>query len=223
VVARGVSSILVATLAVTLVALFGARAAVAGEAEEAKALYQKATGEFGVGNYEQAAAHFEAAFKLRPEPALLYNAAQAYRLGGKKSRALELYKNVVRLYASSPQATEAKRHVATLSKEVADERENASPPLPMPPAPPRVAAPAPPRAPDPAPQLALAAPAPAPAVAVVAAPSTSAPAPSADHRSIFASPWLWVGVGVVLLGGAAVLVASRPSYPNPSFGNGNAN
>jgi len=206
-------------LAVILVVLFGARPAAACEADDAKALYQKATGEFGIGNYEQAAAHFEAAFKLRPEPALLYNAAQAYRLAGKNQRALELYKNVVRLYASSPQATEARRHVATL-KQVADVQENSSPPPQVPPA-------APPASPAPeisrVPQFAPAAPAPPPPVAMVAAPSPRAPVLSADHRSIFASPWLWVGIGVVLLGAAAIAIAARPSYPDPSLGSGNAN
>jgi tetratricopeptide (TPR) repeat protein len=205
----------------SLVVLLGV--ASAADADDAKALYQKATGEFGVGNYEQAAAHFEAAFQLRPEPALLYNAAQAYRLAGKKQRALELYKNVVRLYAASPQAVEAKRHIANLSQQLTGERGPAPAP-PPPPAPPSAAVAPPTRAPDPAPRLALAPPPPAPAAAVVSAPAPSPPATTADRRSIFASPWLWVGAGLALLGGAAaVVLATHPSYPNPSWGSGNAN
>src|SRR5262245_55235328 len=219
--------------------------AAAGEAEEAKALFQKGTGEFGVGNYEQAAAHYEAAFRLRPDAALLFNAAQAYRLAGKKQRAIEIYKNFLRIYRDAPQAAEAKRQIAALNKQIAEEPASQTRPAPVllpigtpappagapePPPLPSVAAPAPPRPivstppapaplPPPAPRAAPAVP-PHPAVSLVVAPAWAPAAPAREDSSIFRKPWLWVGVVVVLLGAAALVIATRPSYPDPTFGVG---
>ena len=81
---------------------------------------------------------YEAAFSLRPDPALLYNAAQSYRLAGNKARALELYRNDVRLDPDGTNAEDARSHVAALKKASEDERPPSAPPV----------APAPARAPS---------------------------------------------------------------------------
>src|SRR4029079_2419550 len=54
--------------------------------KDASRLYQEATSAFGLGHYAEAAEKYEGAFSLRPDPALLYNAAQSYRLAGIKTR-----------------------------------------------------------------------------------------------------------------------------------------
>jgi outer membrane protein assembly factor BamD (BamD/ComL family) len=93
-------------------------ARVAGAAEdkrsEARRLYDEATAAFGVGSYAEAAEKYKASFKLHPEPALLYNAAQAYRMAGNRQRALPLYRNFVRLYGGNPRAEDARNHAAAL-------------------------------------------------------------------------------------------------------------
>ena len=74
------------------------------------------------GTLREAAAKYEAAFALRPDPALLYNAAQSHRLAGNKPRALELYRDYVRLYPDGASAEDARGHVSALKKVVEDHR-----------------------------------------------------------------------------------------------------
>ena len=60
----------------------------AAEKLDARRHYEKATAAFGLGKYDEAAREYEAAFELKPDPALLYNAAQACRLAGRSARAI---------------------------------------------------------------------------------------------------------------------------------------
>ena len=104
----------------------------AGAAEEkkteARRLYDEATAAFGVGNYAEAAEKYEGSFKLHPDAALLYNAAQAYRMAGNQPRALQLYRNFVRLYADNPRTEDARNHAAALEKALAAGRPEAGVP-----------------------------------------------------------------------------------------------
>ena len=75
--------------------------AVGGEArgeDAGKALFERAQAQFALHHFDEAAALFEKSFEQRPDPALLYNAAQAHRLAGNKRRALELYESLLRQY-----------------------------------------------------------------------------------------------------------------------------
>src|SRR5687767_12916962 len=106
--------------AVALVLVLGwlAGPALAASSKDAKRIYEEATAAFGLGRYAEAAEKYESAFALRPDPALLYNAAQAFRLGGNKPRALELYRNYVRLYPDGANANDVRTHVAALKKDI---------------------------------------------------------------------------------------------------------
>src|SRR5215831_10307221 len=73
-------------------------AAAADDASEARTYVDKATASYALGHYAAAAENFEKAFELKPDPALLYNAAQAHRLAGNKERALTLYQSYLRVY-----------------------------------------------------------------------------------------------------------------------------
>jgi tetratricopeptide (TPR) repeat protein len=117
------------TMAVVLsVALASPRAAVA-EKMDARRHYEKATAAFGLGKYDEAAREYEAAFELKPDPALLYNAAQAYRLAGRSARAIELYRNYLRLYGGEAvNAEDARQHIARL--EAVPNTERLPPPPP---------------------------------------------------------------------------------------------
>ena len=106
-----------AVLVATLAGL-GAPAVTADRGKKAKKAYEEANAAFGLGHYGAAAERYEAAFSLRPDPALLYNAAQSYRLAGNKPRALELYRNCLRLYPDFSNADDARNHVATLKKQI---------------------------------------------------------------------------------------------------------
>lgn len=168
--------------------------------DSAKLHYEHGLSAYGLGHYAEAADEYEKAFALKPDPALLYNAAQSHRLAGTKSRALQLYKSYLALFGDVPNRVEVQRHIDELSAAiVADERLQSSPPVtPQPMAtesPPVVAT--------------------APALQLAAAP----PPPRRWYRR----PWVWgvVAGGVVVVAGAVVLGATLGTTthnPTPSFG-----
>jgi hypothetical protein len=105
--------------ALAVLILFGGARANADDAADAKAHYQKATAHFAIGEYREAAAEYEAAFKLKQDPALLFDAAQAHRLGGDNQRALLQYKNVINLYPGSSYARNAQERMEKLEQAMA--------------------------------------------------------------------------------------------------------
>jgi len=235
--------------AVLVAALAGlsAPAVAADRGKEAKKAYEEANAAFGLGHYGAAAERYEAAFSLRPDPALLYNAAQSYRLAGNKPRALELYRNCLRLYPDFSNADDARNHVATLKKQIDEEQRQAaapaapsptgaSPPAPVP-APGlgrdvgTTAAPSPGATSMPRPEPPAAAPTPSPVLTVPLATTqpngppmvaaSASPAVSSDAQPLTRNTWFWVAVGAIAVAGgvAAIALATRgTSYPDATFG-----
>ena len=218
-------------LAVTLLALaVGGRPALAAEPSAARRAYDEATAAFGLGHYAEAAEKYETAFSLRPDPALLYDAAQAYRLAGNRPRALELYRNYLRLYPDRKNADEARNQVAALTKAIEEGKagEKAG-------APPVAAAPATAPPPPVAPIASVAAPSTVPPPALSVAPpsvtpaamvSETPPAAEAPSSSGGSRTWIWIAVGAaVVVGGAvALLLATRSDkFPDASFGTATGN
>jgi len=119
-VARWVALLMIAFLSSAV-----APATALAEKQDARRHYEQATAAFGLGKYAEAAIEYEAAFGLRPDPALLYNAAQSYRLAGNARRALQLYQNYLRLYGETQNSDDARKHVADLEGEL-------KPPTPAP-------------------------------------------------------------------------------------------
>jgi hypothetical protein len=108
--------------------------ALAGDAAaqtcDAKAHYDRATAAYGLSRFNEAGTEFEAAYECKPQPALLFDAAQAHRQGGNKQRALELFENYLHVYG--PTATNG----ADVQKIIDQLRvETAPPPTPPPAAP----------------------------------------------------------------------------------------
>jgi tetratricopeptide (TPR) repeat protein len=210
-------------LAVTLLAIaLGGRPALAAEPSAAHRAYDEATAAFGLGHYAEAAEKYETAFSLRPDPALLYDAAQAYRLAGNRPRALELYRNYLRLYPDRQNADEARNQVAALTKAIEEDKAVAPPAVAAAPAtapPPAVAPIAPVAAPAAVPPPALSA-AP-PSVTPAAMVSETPPAAEAPSSNGGSRTWLWIAVGAaVVVGGAVALVLATRSdkFPDASFG-----
>src|SRR5262249_8068504 len=96
-------SIMMHTIIVTL-ALLVSGTALADRLSDAHSLLEEANAHFAVGEFAQAAQKFEAAYKLRPHPALLYDAAQATRLNGNNAKALVLYRNYLQFYPNEANA-----------------------------------------------------------------------------------------------------------------------
>jgi len=197
----------------------------AGKAEEIREYLDKATAAFALNHFAEAAESYEKAFALKPDAAVLYNAAQAHRLANNKERALELYQSYLRLYGSDKRA-EIEKHVENLKQAIEKDRAVATSP-PTSPAPvggaPAEAPPPAPAEPPPPPK-----PEPAPAAAVVpAAPPAAQPAPvlvaqaspPAEGGSVVSKPWFWIAVGAVVVG--AVVTAVVVTRPGPSDPVGN--
>src|SRR5260370_31643135 len=66
------------------------------ERAKARERYGSAVTHFNAGEYAAAAEDFLAVHKISPQPALLYNVAQAYRLGNDSAHALEHYQRFLR-------------------------------------------------------------------------------------------------------------------------------
>lgn len=123
---------LVAALALVAGGVGSARA---DDAAQARELYQKATAHYGLGEYEEAANAYQDAYKAKPDAALLFNAAQSFRLAGRLEKALLLYRNYVRLYPGAANVDEVRARVAKMDEQIAADKARVG----VPPPPPRAA------------------------------------------------------------------------------------
>jgi len=196
----------------------------ADDANDAKTHYQKATAHYAVGEYKEAAAEYEAAYKAKQDPALLYNAAQSHRLANDNQKALLLYKNIVKLYPTSHYAVESKDRIEKLEAAIATTQSPPNQPAPVtlgaspagaPPAvPPPATAPVQPLAqPATAATPVPAAPPPSASPGPAATVTTTAPPPSGE-APIYEKWWFWTAAGVVVVG-AVVGIALASSSTTP--------
>jgi tetratricopeptide (TPR) repeat protein len=123
-------------LAVVAVVLLGVcTPARSDDMAEARAEYKQATTEYALGNYAEAARHYERAFALTQDAAVLYNAAQAHRAAGNKPRALQLYQNYIRVFGKKVEnKDEVLRFIAQLKAAIEEDKkaEAAAPVEPKP-------------------------------------------------------------------------------------------
>ena len=85
---------------------------------EARAHYDKAVSHFNANEYVAAGDEFLLVHKAVPQPALLYNAAQAYRLGGDGPKALENYRAFLKEAPDAKQRPDVERRIAELEHKV---------------------------------------------------------------------------------------------------------
>ena len=187
---------------------------------EARAHYQSATTHFAVGDFAKAADEYQAAYMLKPDPALLYNAAQAYRLAGNQDKALILYKNYVQLYPHESNVEEVHAQIAKLKEAIAASN-NA-----------KTAPPTGTKEPTQATGSGAASTATPAAVTPPATPPEAATAPSSEAATethertpLYKKWWLWTIVGGVVVAGVVTGVvlatSSKPAWNNaPEIGPG---
>lgn len=217
-----------ALIAILLAALAPPALAQQTEPDQAREHYKKGLAAYNLGQYPEAAAEFEAAYRLFLDPALLFNIAQAHRMNGDLEKALNGYRAFLR---TAPPATQnraqAEKWRQELEKEVAKAKAAApatpataskptstaaaSPPVEPAPAPaaPAPAAPAPMvPAGSPEPTLALDAPNPGAPATMPTLEATAAP--RSDESKESSHLWIWgVAGGAVVAGVIAALLLTR--------------
>jgi tetratricopeptide (TPR) repeat protein len=104
-----------------LVGLFaGVRVSAADEGpSEAQRRYESGLAHFNLQEYAPAIADFEAVYRIKPDPALLYNLAQAHRLAENHERALYFYRAYLRAMPHAKNRGEVTARIADLEKLVA--------------------------------------------------------------------------------------------------------
>jgi tetratricopeptide (TPR) repeat protein len=181
--------------------LFGLAVADAAAADppDARALFEHGTTLYDLGQYREAAHEYEAAFKLHQSPPLLFNIAQAYRLGGDPANALRAYRSYLRRSPDATNRAEVTQYIATCEKQLA-----AAPKVSEPPAAAEPATTTPPPAKPPTvPTLEVRA-TPSPEPSSPALELSAAPPTHAARTPVYKRWWLWTTVAVVAAGGAAV-------------------
>lgn len=206
----------------------------ADNVDDARAHYERGLAAFALEHFAEAADEYEKAFALKPDWALLYNAAQAHRLAGHYDRALRLYQSYLRIFGKqvSNQA-EVERHIAELRKTLeAQQQAQKSPPVGVK-TPESVPSTTRPSEPPPPPPQATTAPTheTPPPVAAKPLEPTASPAPNAlvasapppREHPVYKKPWFWAVVGgavaVAAVGvGIGVGLGGSSQNPTPSLG-----
>jgi tetratricopeptide (TPR) repeat protein len=77
--------------------------------------YERAVTHFNLGEFADAAAEFREVYKAAPQAALLYDAAQAYRLANDRDKALFFYQSYLRSEPTTPHRDEIEKRIRELS------------------------------------------------------------------------------------------------------------
>jgi hypothetical protein len=121
-------------IAMVLVGLTAIASAQAPSGKTAADLFTEGQQHYAAGEYLVAADRFEAAFALDPDPAYLFNIAQAYRFGNACAKAVTSYKAFLAKVPNPPNATKVQQYLEQ-SEDCAKKQsvaERPSPPTPEP-------------------------------------------------------------------------------------------
>ena len=189
-------------LAVLLVGARAAQAQTPNDTEKAKVLFQDAMRHYNVGEFAEAAAKFIEAYKAAPDPTFLYNAAQAYRLGGEHQKALFFYKSYLRDAPEAGNRAEVEKRIEQLKqiqeppgdaktpdpKVVPDPKDPKDPKLTTDPKDPKLNKTVPDHVVDETP------------------PGSQTGTGGGGGRPIYKKWWFWAGIGAVAAGTVAIVV-----------------
>ena len=220
-------------LLVATVAAGGLAHADAAHDAQAKAAYEAGTTAFNLGEWSRAVDEYKKAYTLKPEPVLLYDIAQAYRLANDLPNALFFYRSYLHNEPNPPNRPEIVDRIRKLEQQIHDQQQVATQP-PNTPAPmergreaghPVSGETAPPAATAPAPAAvsrAAAAPAATPAPTWPALQLTASPTtPPRERTPLYRKWWLWTAVGGVIAVGVGVgvgLALTANSAPSSHLG-----
>jgi len=209
--------------------------------QEAKSRYSTGQSHYNLNEFQEALQDFKEAYRLYPDPAFLFNAAQCERQLGHQEEAIQFYRSYLRNAPKAPNRQEVEHRIEELQAAL-EARKNAAPTATAPPASPPEPATGPPPGTPPVSPAAVGLPAdakpaePAPAVLPAVAnpevagavlPAASAPAetrpdlastpsssPTHDGSAFYQRWWFWTGVAAVAAGigvGTYVLTSGNSS------------
>ena len=118
-----------------LALLVVATSASASPQDEARSHFKQGKAYQQAGAYLRAAEEFKAAYALDPRVEMLFNIAQAFRLGGDKPHAVEYFKSYLAAQPDGKAADEARALIAQLQREIDEAKAKETPPPPPPPPP----------------------------------------------------------------------------------------
>jgi tetratricopeptide (TPR) repeat protein len=203
---------------------FVAGRALADSPADADALraYDEGTKYYTIGEFEKAIAAYKHSWELRPDPVLLYNIGQAYRLEGDYPKALFFYRSYLRNMPAASNREQVEKRITELDETVAKQKTAEAPPneavdpaRKAVEAPPVVRAPViapsrePPKPPSPAEVARLSA-------AGLELERMSAPPDRPRTHPVYKRWWFWAGIGAVAAGAAAIAIVARPGSGAPS-------
>jgi tetratricopeptide (TPR) repeat protein len=92
--------------------------ALAEDRAVARQHYLEGTKAFDLGLYDQAVTEYMAAYQAKSDPALLYNIAQAHRLGGHLKDAVRFYKVYLQRLPAAPNRPEVEKKITELKQAI---------------------------------------------------------------------------------------------------------
>ena len=164
---------------------------------------------FDLGQWNEAIAEYREAYRLRSDPAFLFNIAQAYRRKGDLQPALDLYKNYLIENPTTPKRGDIEKRIQTLEEEM-KKRQAASAPAAREPASgqpslkPTLEA-----APSALPQATVTPPALPPALPPLPPPAPALPVPALQNdagRPVYLAPVMTGGIHIAAVSPARVSV-----------------
>jgi tetratricopeptide (TPR) repeat protein len=90
---------------------------------EAKAHFEKGQTHYSLGEFDEAAAEFKEAFRLRQEPAILYNIAQAMRQSHQYQQAYFYYSQFLHKRPEAPNRSEVEGLMAQMKQKMEEKEE----------------------------------------------------------------------------------------------------
>ncbi len=195
-------------LGVAALALLGGSARADEDVSAARRHFEAGTRAFNVGEFENAAKEYREAYKLKPDPAILYNVAQSYRLAKNVEQALFFYRSYRRNASDLSHRRETDDRIGALELQL---RQEQAPPNDVVKRVPAIEG----KAPEPPPSEPKPSESP-PATAQLDL-TTTAPPPKPP---VYRKWWLWTTAGVVVVGaGLGLGLGLKAGAPSTALGN----
>jgi tetratricopeptide (TPR) repeat protein len=177
--------------------------------DEARHHFEEGTAAFNMGEFARAADEYRDAYRLKHEPAILYNIAQAYRLANNPQQAIFFYRSYLR---SLPDAGNREEVEGRIRKLESEHYEDGNVPVA--------------RSPQTSPQVPAKPDATATTISLTPA-LVVATAPRRPQRvPVYKKWWLWTAVGLAAAGvgvgiGFAIVNGRTAAAPGTSLGTSN--